>query len=542
MIPHKLNKKLLILAVIGIVLYFSSNIALSLSGNASMEENLGPPAVSKEAAQEAAVSFARDRLGFTAAGADALYATDKYASGYIVKNDLNEAYKKSFADKALLDYWLVIATDSRDNTLKIRVGMDKPDVLGWESDETLKKTHDEKGLTAAMKGLADAGYDPNGWTYAPHEADNAANLFTFVSRTEALGEAPLSVTVGVKDGEAVSVVPGFKIPASYMDWIKSQERMASWMTVGFLLSMAAMGITALVLAIVYGRKVSWSRGIILAAVFMVLYLIQNLNVSDAMLTVQGLGKETAAKVITYGLVAVLSLLFTAAVWFSLLSGEQQWRKLGFYSWSRWRDSSFGKDVFYGMGRGYLICFFILGIQQVAFLIAGTTFHSFSINDPAQSTLNMRWPLLFPATAWVAAIMEEAIYRLFGIALFKRILRYNFPAILASGLLWGLGHAGYTIYPSYTRLFEVTVLAFIFGYAFLRYGFITAVFAHAVMDSLLMAIYLMTDDPTPARIAWGIFYIVLPAVIGYVIRFLHPKFARPRQAEPPGLPPEPRLVP
>lgn len=545
MIPHKLNSKLLVLALIGIILYFFSSIVMNLKHGDALEEDVKAAAVTKEAAVEAAITYAGETLGIPVESAEAMYQSDKYATGYIVKNALKAQYEQGFQNTAPLDYWLVIANRKEGGSIRLKVSMDAPEVKGWDLTEPLGRAHDERGLTAAEKALADSGYSLKDWEYSPRAGGSTeANRFTFVSKTEILQDAPLSITVGVKSGKAVSLTTGLKVPEPYMDWIKGQEKMAQRMTWVFLLFTAAMGITALVLAIVHGKHVRWSRGILMTTVFFALYMLQNFNVSDAVLAAQGMNKDTEfiAVIIMNIIVVILAFLLAVAVWFSFLSGEQQWRKMGLNLWPRWRDPEFGRDIFYGMGRGYLICFFILGVQQIAFLIAGEAFDSFSIGDPSQSTMNMRWPYLFPATAWVAAIMEEAIYRLFGVALFKRILRNNFLALLVSSAIWGLGHTGYTIYPSYTRLFEVTLLGLIFGYAFLKYGFMTAVFAHAIMDSLLMALYLVIEEPSPANALWAVFYVALPAIIGYIIRFLHPRLGNRSPHQRPGLPPEPHLIP
>jgi membrane protease YdiL (CAAX protease family) len=544
-----MNNKLLILAVIGIVLYFSSNVIANLSHDNSLEGELGTPGVTKAAAAEAAARFAKDRLGITVTDTQIVYQTDKYASGYAAKNNLQELYDRDFADKALLDYWLVIVGGPSGNQeARIRVGMDQPVIKAWDTETPLPRIHNDRGQSLAVQALADEGYNPAEWTYAADQTGKAANLFTYTSKTLMLGDAPLAVTIGISGDTVASFLTHFQIPDSYMDWIKSQESLSGKMSTTFLLLTAAMGIVALILAAVNGRKVRWSRGIALTLIFFILYLISNFNAADALLSVEGVDQNARSLtlIIMNIFVVGIALLMALAVWFSLLSGEQQWRKLGSNFWPRWRDREFGEEVFYGMGRGYLLCFFIMGVQQAAFLVAGMAFDSFSINDPAQSTMNMKWAFLFPTAAWVAAIMEEAIYRLFGVALFKRILRYNFPALLITSLIWGLGHTGYTIYPSYTRLIEVALLGLIFGYAFLKYGFITVVFAHAIMDSLLMALYLMMEEPSAANILWGIFYMVLPVLIGYVVRYLHPRFGGPKQrrrdAPPaPPFPPEPRLI-
>ncbi len=535
MIPHKLNGKLLFLALLGVILYFTSALIMSLSHNESMEEDLSAPAVTKEMALDAASRYAADKLGFKASEMKIAYQTEKYTSGYVTKNSLMDTYTEKYGTIAPLEYWLVIAKDDSDRVLHLRVDMETPAVTAWEEPGALPKPHDEKNAPLAMKALKDAGYNPDDFTYSPPTKKAEANRFTFLSKKEAIGEAPMAIKIGIRSGEPVSFVTGFRIPDDYMDWIKGQERLAGWMTGGFLFFTAAMGITALVLAIIHRKRVHWSRGLLMTGVFFVIYIIMNLNVTDALLAAESGAGDTAEALMNAIMIAFVvgvSVLMAAAVWFCLLSGDQQWRMKGFRPWPRWRDPDFGRDVFYGMGRGYLICFFILGVQQIVFLAEANLFHSFGIPDPSQSPFNMKWPLLFPAAAWVAAIMEEAIYRLFGVILFKRLLRFNFPALLVSSVIWALGHTGYTLYPSYTRLVEVTILGFIFGYTFLKYGFMTAVFAHAIMDSLLMALYVMTGDPSAANLLTGLFYILLPAAIGYAVRFLHPRLGGPRRRSDP----------
>lgn len=132
---------------------------------------------------------------------------------------------------------------------------------------------------------------------------------------------------------------------------------------------------------------------------------------------------------------------------------------------------------------------------------------------------MLWPAIFPTMAWMAAISEEIIFRLFAIAILRKLLRNWFLAILLPSVAWALGHTAYTIYPSYTRLFEVTLLGFIFSLTFLRYGLITAIFTHATMDSLLMGLSLLASAQTAAYSIIGILYILLPAIIGYAIMLL-----------------------
>ncbi len=535
MIPIQWNKKLIILAVLGIILYFGSNITLSLLKGNAAEGGLETPAVKPAQAGEAALQYASSRLGLTAEAPEAALLSDKRASGFIAKYNLRKAYEDNLSAYMHLDYWLVSADLPNGEKIRMKVGLDKPHVLGWELLTGQPNRTPGTGVATASEALHKAGYSPEEFAYQGSSTISAKEpvSFTFVSKTLAAGDASLAVTVKVSGDRAVAVSPELQLPQSYLDWMDQQEQIVRMTSIGFLIFTVIMGIAALVLAIVNRKRVSWSRGLLVTGIFLVLFLIQNFNVTQAMLMAETsvLTMEALAAIIMNVIIVALALLLALAVWFSLLSGEEQLRRLNLKLWPRWRDPEFGREMFYGMGRGYLICLFILGIQQVAFLSAGLAFDSFTINDPSQSTWNMKWAILFPASAWVAAIMEEAIYRVFGIAVLKRLFRFTFPAVLVSSFIWGLGHTGYSIFPSYTRLMEVTVLGLIFGYVFLRYGFFTAVFAHAIMDSLLMSIYLMVEQPTLPHILAGIFYIILPALIGFIIRYLHPRFGGPRRRPP-----------
>lgn len=538
MIPHKLNRGLIILAFIGIILYFSAAAVSSLLEQTSMEEDTGVPAVSPEQAKKTALSFLSDRFGVKEANADLVYETEKLMSGYVEKHNLSETYRKTYEEKVPLDFWLVtLKTSSPDHTYTVKVGLDKGAVTAWKL-ETPLGPHDEKGLVIAKKALHDGGYNPDDWVYAPKRS-TTENIFVFEEKASTIGEARMQIQVGVKNGQAVSFTPGFHVPESYVNWIGSQETAAHLMTFGSFGLNLAMTIAALVYVVKYAKDISFIRGLFLSLLVLILYIFQNLNIAPGLIAEGG---ETADDFMTW-LTVVLGLLTAGSMWLSLLAGDQQWRMKGWNPWPRWRDERFGREVFYGMGRGYMICLFILGIQQVLFLAAGKAFDSFAINDPTQSVYNMVWPSLFPTLAWLAGISEEIVYRLLGIILFKKLLRVQFLAVLVPSVIWALGHTAYTIYPSYTRLVEVTVLGLIFGYTFLRYGLITAIFAHISMDSILMGLSLIVSLPDPFHILTGLFYIGLPAGVGYVIRFLHPRFGKklPDSGSPHHLP-EPRLMP
>ncbi|MFC7559300.1 type II CAAX prenyl endopeptidase Rce1 family protein [Paenibacillus farraposensis] len=101
------------------------------------------------------------------------------------------------------------------------------------------------------------------------------------------------------------------------------------------------------------------------------------------------------------------------------------------------------------------------------------------------------------------------------------MRSTFVASLITTLIWALGHTLYPIYPVFSRPIELTFLGLLFSFVFLRYGFIAAMFSHVIFDSILMSFSVMSLGNTVNLIA-GLFWIVLPALVGYMFYWFSPK--------------------
>lgn len=540
MVPHRVNRTLIVLAVIGLILYVSI-MALNVIGKpSSVEEDLSVPAVTKQAAADAAVSFVRKQFpGADPAGTTVVYEADQELSGYLQKSGYADEYNNKYAKRYPLDYWQVeVKLAASSAAYLVKVGMETPEIAGWEKIGTAPRPPAAEGVKIAEKTFESMGFKTGDFVYTPENKQGRgeqtdATLFTFESKSIAVGEAKLLLQVQVRGSEAVSFKPAFSVPSGYLTWLHKQETAATWMTRAYLASTVALGIAALVYAIKYGRFISFKRGIVLSVVYTACYTVLTLNMMPAIRTQTDMNNTVVVTILT-AISLFLVLLSAASLYLSLLAGDALWRYKGWNGWPRWRDDDFGAQIFYAMGRGYLLCLFILGVQQVLFFLEEKSFHAFGVSDPSQSPLNMLWPGLYPTAAWLAGISEEITFRLFGIILFKKLFRNTFAAILVSSVFWAFGHAGYTIYPSYTRLIEVAILGFIFSYAFLKYGLYTAIFAHVSMDSLLMALQYATGESSPGAYATGFFYAALPAIVGYAVMLLHGRLKpkRPLPAAPP----------
>jgi hypothetical protein len=526
------NRPLLCLAALGMILYAAVN---------ALDARIGPDAAAesgrsttKQAAADAALNFAKERFGLGAADTFVTYRTYKLRSSYLERKGLASEYEKKYGKAYPLEYFTV---ELREKNGKAHwfVDVDMADgrVLGWsqgEDEARLRsaKIDRAKAESVARRTIQERGLDPAGYTLM-RSGQEPDWRFTFESRTETIGEAKLQLQIDADETQAFGYAAAFVIPQEHLDWMDRQDRQASIMTLASLGFMLLMAVAGFIYAVLYRRHISFGRGAALTLVYAVFYCANNLNMLPALKAEQGSAATTQGTLATVVFVNFVTLLMAAGVYVSYVSGVELWRRQGRSPWPQWREERFGAEVWASMGRGYLVCLFALGVQQVLFFAAEHGFHVWAVNDASDSPYNMLLPGLFPLLAWCAAISEEATFRLFGIAFFGRIVRWRFAAVLLPSVIWAASHTQYPIYPVYTRLVEVTALGLIFGYAFLKYGFLTVLFAHASMDSLLMGLDLFSLHN--AADAWfGGLYMASPLLVGAAFAWLHGRSRR--RAAPP----------
>lgn len=521
LLAFKLNRPLLLLAVLGFILYYAV-AAANFNGEMENTEIGRKPAVTQEAAKTAALAWLKENApDYVPGNTSVLFQTDKKISAYIAKNDWSKEYADKFGSQYPLDFWQVQVADGRDkHPYTFRVDLQKPVVTAWSQTGIEKGRADTAAFQAAERAVVQAGYKLDDFTYSKDAVDDLGR-YVFTSKSLKMGEAPLTLSVPVNGNEAVGLLPRFKVPESFSSWIDSQDRGAVRMSSLALLFSAVFAISAIVYTIRYRKQISFSRGVLFTLVTLAVSIFSTLNTLPILAAQKGADPNDGIYSTVYLVLMIGYNVFSAvSLYFSLLSGNEIWRRKGRRLWPRFRDADFGRHVYDSMGRGYLLCIFIIGVQQALLFFAMRAFDSFAISDPTQSEYNMLWPWLLPSLAWMAGISEEATYRLLGGGLFKKLLRFDFLAILIPGIAWALGHTGYAFYPNYTRLFEVTLLALIFGYMMLRYGLYTAIFAHVTMDSLLMSLSFMVGKNSGTYNMLAVFYILLPAIVATVIYLFH----------------------
>ena len=85
------------------------------------------------------------------------------------------------------------------------------------------------------------------------------------------------------------------------------------------------------------------------------------------------------------------------------------------------------------------------------------------------------------------VSEELMFRLFAINLLKKFGLPWAGAVVVAAIAWGFGHTGYAVFPMWFRGIEVMALGLILGFAYLRYGIITVLVGHFLMDAFLMVL-------------------------------------------------------
>jgi len=478
--------------------------------------------IAKAEAEAAAVRFAEEHFGGAFEPAGTVHQIQERLYGYLSREDLGEDYEERYGRQYPVETWQVEMHGKRGEVLFVHVHMDTGEVVAWNElpGKGGRKLEFGAASLAARAFAIERGY--------PEQALHLRGLpedGTIVFDAEdQIGDAKLTLRINVRQAEdgtvrVTSFKPVFEVPDDYADYVERQDQIASILTfAGYMGLSFVLFVIAIIYAALLRRQTSFARGLLLSGIFLVFYQINNINMFDGIRA--SVGESAQAGPFTV-FMTVLQVLYTlgvaVSVWFAFVGGDGLWRSMGYNLWRRRGEPGFGADVWQAMKIGYCAAFALLGLQAVIFLVMENGFGIWSSADVTQSTLNFRWAWLFPLLAWCAAISEEAMYRLFGVGLFKRWFRNTAAACVIPTVIWALGHVAYPLYPWSTRLIELTILGLLFCWLFVRFGFAAALFAHAVFDLVLMATSLMLLGGADA-IAAGIFYIVHPVGIAWLIHW------------------------
>lgn len=535
-------KRLGLLAVIGLILFFVFQIFPATSSQTT--DIPSTSFISKEQATQSARSFAASMAYYTLPSDNGktlvTYQTHSDIYGYMAKTKQLDSYNQKWEAAYPYDVFRVrLPDEDNGGYLNVDVHMRTGKVVGFkrevpsslyasaEAEQDKNKRNatiqlaegnlplDEKEQLASGI-LAEFGYDAPKLQLDTREGEGG---LTYTDADKQIGDSKLELNFTFENGAVRSFESVFSVPEEHINYVKDQTRQANWMTYGgYAFLTFVLGVLAIIYSILTRAHTSFKRGIILSLVYFAASVIGTLNMIP-LFQAQGLSSFMLAFLML--MQTGITLVMSATIYLSLVAGDGMWRKIGLNPWPRAKEPGYGKYVLHSMYTGYLWAFILLGVQSILFFILERSIGSWSTTSADQSTYNMSYAWIFPIMAWMAGIGEETVYRLFGIRMMQKIVRNTFIACLIPTLIWALGHTLYPIYPVITRPIELMVIGLLFSLVMLRHGFIAVVFSHVIFDSLLMGLSLIFMGDA-LNISAGIFWIVLPAIVGYVIYKWNPQ--------------------
>ncbi|KIL36159.1 hypothetical protein SD71_09380 [Cohnella kolymensis] len=529
------------------------------------------PVLPRAAAENKALELAADKFLIKPNQVQEVYVThlsDSETIGYLSKYDLLQDYDKQWSGEVPADVYRVDLHLRGDaGILELSLQMETGDLVAWRhdsgsapADALPEQDQADEYASRALSYAAFWGIDAADWEWSGDIDDNGGVKFN--SRKAALGEAHvwLKVSVPAEYSSTSSTFPhwaghsvtyGTEIPQAFTAYMEKQQQRAGWLSIfGFIVPQVIMFILAIVYAGTRGKHTSFLRGIFLASVFFVLYVAITINMIPGFRSqTMDAGADSGDRLnMAFLIIQIVFLAGTAIfTYFCAVAGDGLWKSMGRSLWPRWKEPGYGEAVLKSMKQGYVLAFILLGAQSVILLVLQQTLGAFASSDPTQSTYNMTLPWILPLLAFCAGISEELQSRFFGIGLFRswfvglarRILgREPSPrtaivlttaAMLPPSILWALGHVGYAIYPFYTRIIELVIMGVLFGWFMLRFGLMAVIFAHIILDAVLMGIQLLFDG-LPGDAWAGLFSFVMPALVGIAIWWLY-RVIHGRQAQP-----------
>ncbi len=343
--------------------------------------------------------------------------------------------------------------------------------------------------------------------------------------SQAGGNGAIRLAVDVQ-GDAIGAYQHYlKVPDAF------DRELRGTMSVGTFLALGALGLTFVLVLIALGvtiaryRKddIRWRPAFGVAALVAALVLVQGALSWPA---AQYRYVTQIPWTVYLGILAV-SLLFGAAVYglwalFPTAAGESLGRETFPTSLAGFVEAARGRLRAPGLAgaswRGYAMGFAFLGYLTLFYLVARRHFGAWlPAEGPFSDIFNMDLPFLAPLViGLVAAITEETTYRLFGISLVKRYTGSTVLALLIPAMIWAFGHSSYEVFPVYLRGIELTIGGVLFGLAFLRWGLVTCIVAHFVIDAVQIGMPLLGSG-NATYVVSGVVVMgiaLLPALLGW----------------------------
>jgi hypothetical protein len=328
--------------------------------------------------------------------------------------------------------------------------------------------------------------------------------FEWKRRDFSVGEGDLRLAVRVRGDQVGSYDYWLRVPETFRRHYSEQRNQAGFFNnLAFYAGAAFFGLAALLayLIAVWRGRFPWHIGLIPALAVATVSLLAGLNY----LPLSKTGYSTTQDYTLFWLENLIGLLSSAVlsglIVFILWGGGQylsrtRWSRRnkilprsetlparrddrwGILARSSWRGLMLG-----GLLGGYVVAFYLVATR----LFGGWT----PMGAPHTSLYATPFPFLGPLrSGLVPAMEEELLFRLVAIPLLLLLTRRRLLALVVPGLIWAFAHLAYVRDPFYLRGIELTLVAIIFGWFFLRFDLTTTIVAHYAFNAGLGALPLL----------------------------------------------------
>jgi len=328
--------------------------------------------------------------------------------------------------------------------------------------------------------------------------------FEWKRRDFSVGEGDLRLAVRVRGDQVGSYDYWLRVPEAFSRHYSEQRNQAGFFNnLAFDAGAIFFGLAALLsyLIAVWRGRFPWHVGLIPALAVAAVSLLAGLNTLPLYKT----GYSTTQDYALFWLENLLGLLYSAVynglIVFILWGGGQYlsrglWPRRnkilprsvrvpprrddrwGILARSSWRGLMLG-----GLLGGYVVVFYLVSTGLLGGWIP--------LDVPYTSLYATPFPFLGPVkSGLVPAMEEELLFRLVAIPLVLLLTRRRWLALLVPGIIWAFAHLAYVRDPFYLRGIELTLVAIIFGWFFLRFDLTTTLVAHYAFNAGLGALPLL----------------------------------------------------
>lgn len=345
------------------------------------------------------------------------------------------------------------------------------------------------------------------------------------------GVGTLRVSATVQGDQVGGFSRFYKVPEKFVRLQARQESRGQLLTLISLFFMLVLLILALIVVVRKYKvdQIRWGMPMAFGAAVLFLLIFQQITSFPVLKmrypTELEFGIFVAVMLVVVIIVALLQAIMVVA---SAAGGEalarevfpESTRGLGELARGRFLHPAFAPAAL----RGYALAFAFLGYVAVFYLVGRRHLGVWiPAESPHSEILSYHLPWLTPlALSFLAAVSEEFVFRLFSISLLKKWLRATFPALLIPAVVWAFAHSSYPVFPVYIRGIELTVAGVAFGWVFIRYGLLTTLIAHYVIDAVFFSLPLLGSENsylvTSGYVVIGL--AALPGVLGLIAAARH----------------------